>query len=108
MFRRNLWKITISLVIVVWALLTLLPIKDQPFVDYAKAHATAKTAEFNALVAEATALKARNGALSEFVALKQLARERKLDLTQYFPTIKLENTLKNVEKRNEILLGELL
>jgi SecD/SecF fusion protein len=89
-------------------MLTLLPVKDQPFVEYAKAHATAKPAEFNALLAEATALKAKGAALSEFVALKQLARERKLDLTQYFPEIRLEDTLKNVEKRNEILLNELL
>ena len=108
MFRRNFWKITLSVAIVVWAMLTLLPVNDQPFVDYAKAHATAKPAEFNALLAEATALKAKGGALSEFVALKQLARERKLDLTQYFPEIRLEDTLKNVEKRNEILLNELL
>src|SRR5688572_7123992 len=108
MFRRNFWKITLSVAIVLWAMLTLLPVKDQPFVEYAKAHATAKPAEFNALLAEATALKAKGGALSEFVALKQLARERKLDLTQYFPEIRLEDTLKNVEKRNEILLNELL
>lgn len=108
MFRRNLWKITISVIIVAWALLTLLPIQDQPFVEYAKAQATAKPAEFNALLAEATALKTRGESMSEFVALKQLARDRKIDLTQYFPGIKLEESLKNLEKRNDILLNELL
>jgi SecD/SecF fusion protein len=108
MFRRNLWKITVSLIIVVWALLTLLPIKNQDFVEYAKAHATAKPAEFNALLAEATALKNEKNHLSEFVALKQLARERKLDLTQYFPSVQLEESLRSIEKRNDILLNELL
>ena len=88
MFRRNLWKISISVIIVAWALLTLLPIQDRPFVEYAKAQATAKPAEFNALMAEATALKTRGESMSEFVALKQLARDRKIDLTQFVPGIK--------------------
>ena len=56
MFRRNFWKIAICLAVVLWAGGTLLPLQDQPFVDYAKENATAKTAEFNALVAEATAM----------------------------------------------------
>ncbi|MEO7597582.1 MAG: protein translocase subunit SecD, partial [Opitutus sp.] len=108
MLRRNLWKLTLSLAIVLWAVLTLLPLKDQPFPEYAKAHATAKPAEFNALLVEAAALKTSGRAPSEFVALKQLGRERKLDLTQYFPKIQLEESLKNIEKRNDILLNELL
>ena len=108
MFRRNLWKIAICLALVVWAVVTLLPLQDQPFADYAKAQATAKPAEFNALLTEATAMKNNGQALSEFVALKQIARERRLDLTQYFPGIRLEESLRNIEKRNDILLNELL
>jgi len=108
MFRRNLWKLTITLILVVWAFTTLLPLKDRPFVDYAKSHATAKVAEFNALINEATAMKTGGRALSEFVALKQIGKERRLDLTQYFPDIRIETKLKNVEKRNDVLLGELL
>ncbi|MEO6002916.1 MAG: protein translocase subunit SecD [Opitutus sp.] len=108
MLRRNLWKLTFSLAILVWAVATLLPLKDQPFPAYAKAHATAKPAEFNALLTEASALASSGKAPSAFVALKQLGRERKLDLSQYFPSIQLEASLKNVEKRNEILLNELL
>jgi SecD/SecF fusion protein len=108
MFRRNLWKIAICLAIVVWAVGTLLPLQDQPFTDYVKAEATAKPAEFNALLTEAVAMKTNGQALSEFVALKQIARERRIDLSQYFPEVRLEETLRNVEKRNDILLNELL
>jgi SecD/SecF fusion protein len=108
MLKRNIWKLTFSLAVVVWAVLTLLPLKDQNFAEYAKAHATAKPAEFNALLNEATALQTSGHASSAFVALKQLGRERKLDLTQYFPRIHLEDSLKNIEKRNDILLNELL
>src|SRR5690606_5810525 len=108
MFRRNFWKIAICLAIVVWAAGTLLPLKDQPFVDYATAHATAKPSEFNALMAEAITLKNNGEALSEFVALKQIARDRRIDLSQYFPDIRLEESLRNLEKRNDILLNEVL
>jgi SecD/SecF fusion protein len=108
MFRRNLWKLVLTLAIMVWAFTTLIPLKDQPFADFAKSHATARTAEFSALVNEAVAQKAAGKSASEFVALKRIARERKLDLTQYFPEISIESKLTNIEKRNDILLGEIL
>jgi SecD/SecF fusion protein len=107
MLRRHLWKLTLSLAIVAWAVYTLLPLKDQPFAEYARDHVTAKPAEFKSLLAEAAAMKTNGRVLSEYVGLKQLAKERKIDLSQYFPNIRLEDTLKNVEKRNEILLNEL-
>jgi SecD/SecF fusion protein len=108
MFRRKLWKITFTVALVAWAVSTLLPLKDQPFVDYAKEHATAKPQEFAALLNEAAVRKQNRQAPSEYVGLKQIAQERKLDLSQYFPNIGLEASLKNVEKRNDILLKELL
>ena len=80
MLRRNLWKLTLSFAIVAWAVVTLLPLKDRPFVDYARAHATAKPAEFASLLNEAAARKKNLQAASEFVALKQIGKERKLDL----------------------------
>jgi SecD/SecF fusion protein len=108
MLRNNLWKLTFTLAIVAWALATLLPLQDRPFADYAKASATAKTAEFAKLMDEAASRKQSGQAMSEFVALKQIGKERRLDLSQYFPGIRLEEKLKNIEKRNDILLTELL
>ena len=55
-----------------------------------------------------TARKDRQEAASEFVALEQIGRERRLDLSEYFPGVRLEETLKNVERRNRLVLGELL
>ena len=107
MLKRNLWKILFSLAIAAWGVSELIPLKNVPFVDYAKSHATAKPAEFAKLVDEAAALKKAGTVGSEFVALKQIGKERKIDLSQYFPDIRLEATLRNVEKRNAILLGEL-
>ncbi|HEX2853965.1 MAG TPA: protein translocase subunit SecD [Opitutaceae bacterium] len=108
MLKRNLWKIVLSLAILAWAVASLLPLKDQPFAAYARSHATAKPAEFAQLVDEAAGRFKAAQARSDFVALKQIAKERKIDLSQYFPKIRLEASLKNVEKRNDILMGELL
>ncbi|HWA10735.1 MAG TPA: protein translocase subunit SecD [Opitutaceae bacterium] len=109
MLRRNLWKILLSLAIAAWACSELFPLKNIDFATYARSHATAKTAEFGKLLDEAAARRKADPSLSDFVALKQIARERtpKIDLSQYFPDIGLESTLKNVEKRNDILMTEL-
>src|SRR5580704_8904592 len=106
MFKRNLWKLLLSALILAFAVAELFPLHDQPFADYARAHVTAKPTEFAKLLDEAAA-RAKNGQ-SAFVPLKQIATERKIDLTQFFPDINIESTLKNVGKRNEILLNELL
>jgi SecD/SecF fusion protein len=108
MLKRNLWKILLSLVVLAWAVTELIPLKDVPFVDYVRTHATAKPAEFNKLVDEAAARKKNVQVISEYVGLKQIAKERKIDLSQYFPNVRLEESLKNIEKRNDILLTELL
>ena len=46
MLKRNLWKILLSLALVAWAVSELIPLNDTPFVDYARTHATAKSADF--------------------------------------------------------------
>ena len=108
MFKRNLWKLVLSLAVLAWAGAQLIPASDIPFVDYVRSHATAKQADFAKLLDEAAARKKNLKAASEFVALKQIGKERKLDLSQFFPDINIEKSLVNVEKRNDVLLGELL
>lgn len=108
MLRRNLWKIIFSLALALWAVTTILPLKDQPFTEYAQSHVTAKQPEFDKLLGEAQARRSAGQAPSDFVALKQIASERKIDLSQYYPDIRLEQSLVNIEKRNSILLNELL
>ena len=103
MLKRNLWKLLLSAAIAVWAVSELLPLHDVPFPVYAKEHATAKPADFAKLVDEAVA---RAGSTqAPLVALRQIAAERKIDLTQYFPGLDIE--VRNLEKRNGILLQEL-
>jgi len=56
---------------------------------------------------EASDRVASKQAQTVFVALKQIGKERKLDLSQFFPQIRLEASLKNADRRNNILLDEL-
>ncbi len=107
MFKRNLWKLILSSAIVIWAVASLLPLQDQPFPDYAKAQARAKTAEFASLLREAGERRAAGQAPSAYVALSQIAQERKIDLTSYFPHLDLGD-VKNVPRKNAILLEHLL
>jgi len=108
MFKRNLWKIVLSLVILGWAVFALMPLKDIPFPEYAKSHATARTAEFDKLLDRAAAVWKSGAAPSEYMALKQIGRDERIDLSQFFPDVRLEESLKNVSKRNDILLKYLL
>src|SRR5882724_9431333 len=106
MLRQNYWKLILSAVVVLWAVIELIPLQDQPCSDYIKAEASAKNAQFATLMTK-VAERVKSGQ-STYTALKQIGREEKLDLSQFFPQIRLEDKLKNVEKRNDILLGELL
>ena len=108
MLKRNLWKLVLCLAVLAWAVTQLIPIQDEPFVSYVRTHASAKSDEFAKLLDEAAARKKNLQAPSEFVALKQIGKERRLDLTRFFPQIRLEDSLRNIEKRNDILLNELL
>jgi SecD/SecF fusion protein len=107
MLKRHLWKLLLSVAIAGWALSELFPLKDVPFAVYARDHVTAKPAEFDRLLDEAGARVRAGQAPNESTALKQIGKERKLDLTQYFPDIRIEDTLKNIGKRNTILVDEL-
>jgi SecD/SecF fusion protein len=89
-----------------WAAFSLLPVTDQDFGPFIKDKASAKNAQFATLMTKVSE-RAKSGK-STFVALKEIAREDKIDLSQFFPQIRLEDKLKNIEKRNTILLDELL
>ncbi len=108
MFRRNLWKLTLSVAVLLWAAYTLIPLKDRDFGTYIKSEASAKQADFGQLLSRANDRVQSKRAPSLYMALKQIGREENLDISQYFPQVNLESSLKNVEKRNNILLDELL
>ncbi len=106
--KRNLWKVLLSIAVVAFFAYSMFPLKDREFVDFVKVEAQAKQSEFDALLKEAVARKDARQAPSAFIALKQLAAERKIDLTtSHFPKLDLGD-VKNIEKKNAILLDHLL
>jgi SecD/SecF fusion protein len=108
MFRQSLWKLLLSVAIFVWAVAELIPLKDRPFDQYLQAQVQANPAEFASLMKQAQAQEAAQKFGSVFVPLKELAAEQKLDLSRFFPQIRLEASLKNIGKRNSLLMDELL
>jgi SecD/SecF fusion protein len=84
------------------------PLKDRDFVDFVKIEAQARQSEFDALLDKAVAEKKAGREPSAFIALKKLAASGKVDLTaNYFPKLDLGD-VKNIEKKNAILLDHLL
>jgi SecD/SecF fusion protein len=105
-FRQHLWKILLSLALAALACSQLFPLKSTPFADYARTHASTPAA-FAPLLDDAIARQKAGLAPSAYSALQQLARERHLDLAAHFPDIRIEASLKNLERRNGLVLAEL-
>lgn len=109
MLKRNLWKLILSFIVVVWSVLSLSPIKDRDVPTFIAGEVQTKQTEFQALLEEARQRFAAKQAPSVFVALRDLANERRIDLAkEYFPGVRLESSLSNITKRNTILLDHLL
>lgn len=108
MFKRNLWKIVLTVLISAWAVSSLLPLKDTEFNDYIVTQVGDRSTEFQSLMAQAQTRVDNGQSASVFVGLKDIGREQRIDLTQFFPQIRLEASLHNIDKRNAILLDYLL
>jgi SecD/SecF fusion protein len=108
MFKRNLWKITLTAFIGAWAISSILPLQDTPFNDYIQEQVTADISEFESVMAQASEKVANGEAPSVFIGLKQIGQEQRIDLSKFFPEVRLESSLRNIEKRNAILLDHLL
>src|SRR5690606_17669506 len=67
-----------------------------------------QSAEFQSLMDQASGRVAAGQAPSVFIALKQIGAEQRIDLSKFFPEVELEASLRNVEKRNAILMDHLL
>ncbi len=109
MLKRNLWKLVLSFVIVLWAVLSLVPVSDRDVPTYIGSRVETKNADFQKLLAEARTRFEAKQSPSVFVALRDLANERRIDLAkEYFPGIPLESSLTNITKKNTLLLEHLM
>ena len=100
-----LWKAVLSVAILAWALLNLVPFEDREFGAFTVERANQE--EFEVLVEQAQAGVESGDYPSVYVGLREIAKSGGIDLAPYFPEINLTD-IKNQERRNEVLLRELL
>ncbi|EDY84063.1 protein-export membrane protein SecD, putative [Verrucomicrobiia bacterium DG1235] len=107
MSGKYIWKLAITAIIVAFCLSYLIPMSDQDFAEHVRARSDSP--EFSALLDRAIAAsESSETPLSVYMALKGIANEERIDVSQYFSELKLESSLTNIEKRNNILLPTLL
>lgn len=102
-----LWKLIVTVLALCWAVFSLLPLKDQDFATYLRDQATAKPEELGKLIDEAKARVDAKQTRSVLTGLRDIGKERRIDFSQYYTHLQMDASLKNVEKRNQLLLGEL-
>jgi SecD/SecF fusion protein len=107
MFNKVLGKSILSAVVLLWAFFSLIPFNDCPFNDYIERRGLASGDVFSELLSRAKLRVKLGQSPSLFVALKAIAKEESIDLSEYFPDIKLRD-IKNLEKKNKILMDVLL
>lgn len=103
----TIWKLVLSALIVLVAVLYLIPYQDTPFKEYILEECNQDQA-FLDLVDEAETAYENGDAKTFYVSLRDLSIERDIDVSQFFPHLRMETSLNSTQKRNEILLEELL
>ena len=107
MSGKHLWKLIATIVIVAISLSYLVPWEDQDFGEYLRT--ASESEEFHQILDRSQALtRTDDQVVSVYMALKKISNDERTDLSQYFPQISLEPSLRNIEKRNGILLNALL
>ena len=107
MSGKHIWKLVATIVIAAFSISYLIPWQDQDFSEHLRE--ASESAEFHRLLDRAIAkAKSDDQVVSVYMALKAIATDEKIDLSEYFPQIPLERSLRNLEKRNRILLNALL
>jgi SecD/SecF fusion protein len=100
-----IWKLILSVVIVGWAVLNLLPMEDKDFDTFIQTRATANQGEYQEFLQRAE--QRVNDDTPLFLAIKQQAKAEKVDLyPKFYPDVDLVY-VKNTDKRNDIIMSVL-
>lgn len=102
------WKLLVTLAIIGWSVLNVVPWKDTPFETYVREAASAETEAFNEVVDRAVALTKEDPSTypTLYVSLKRMGENDGLDLQPYFPQIDVSD-IASRNRRNEVILNEL-
>lgn len=105
MSGKHILKLTITVLIVVASISYLIPLEDQDFGDYVRKQSEAPG--LLDLVDRAEQSVEDKEYQSLYMAIKSIANEERVDLSKFFPQLQLESSIKNIDKRNQLLLTEL-
>lgn len=103
-----IWKLLLTCAVVAWAVSNLFPVRDTPFQEYVVEVATAHQDEIAALVDRAEKQAAEQEGETVFTVLRKIANEERIDLHRFYPQMKLEASLRNIPRRNHVIINELL
>ncbi|MEQ9823587.1 MAG: protein translocase subunit SecD [Puniceicoccaceae bacterium] len=103
MITKTLWKLGISLAILVWSVISFLPFNDIDFSTYLSKHVSAHQEEFNQILDAAEQRVEAGEVPSVYIALRQLGDQEETDFAKYFPHVNLRD-IRNLSHRNEVLL----
>jgi SecD/SecF fusion protein len=106
MSGKYTWKLVVTAVAIIWAVLNLVPVSDTPFQDFVRERATGGT-EWQAIYDKAKARVDSGQDKTFYVALRSVAEADKIDLTKFFPFLNIESSL-SMRKKNGIALEALL
>ena len=107
MSGKYTWKLVLTLVVLFWAVWNLNPVTTTPFADYLRQEATSSP-KFDAVMLKAQQRLDAKEAPTFYVALRRVAEEDAVDLSEFYPQVNLEKSLRNLRKKNSILLEEML
>lgn len=102
-----IWKVALSITVLAWAILNIIPVQDTPFENYIQSQVTTDIERFERLHEKSLARLNSSEAPTYFVALKEIVEEESIDLQSFFPEIDASD-IRNLKKRNNILLDEIL
>lgn len=109
MFNRVLGKTVLSVVVILWAIFSLVPLNDRPFNEFIAQRANTNIEEFQELLSKAQLRVKLGQAQSIYAGLKAIAKDEAIDLSTFFTDLhgKLKD-VKNYDKKNAIVMRVLL
>ncbi|MGF1531513.1 MAG: protein translocase subunit SecD [Puniceicoccaceae bacterium] len=107
MSNGSVTRITITLLVLLWAAFNIFPLEDRELGAYMLAEAGADQELLAELIEEARLEVSESEQTSLYIAIRELANGREIDLTRFYPGLDTRG-LPNLRVRNQALMREML
>lgn len=109
----NLFRLAITVLVLIWAGTEITPPTDTPFEEYIVANVSDDRESFDELMERARSLvKEYQGTPNSpyptvYIALLRIGNDEDIDLSKYFTEIRIQD-IRNINRKNRILMAEML